>query len=83
MINYDNLPEFPGFTVYDRETGEPITDVNLPIEEEIHYSDWLPLGQKVFIAVPYPESGSVPNEILTIPRDSTHIIQIGTEMYKW
>ena len=31
MIDFDKLPEFEGFTVYDRESGEPVKPTDIKI----------------------------------------------------
>ncbi len=83
MADPTTLPEFPGFTIYDAESGEPISDT-LEFEDEIHYTDWLTTGRTAFLAVPYPEKVNIPYETLAIPKDGKHIIQMGDgRMYRW
>ena len=85
MIDYDNLPEFPGFTVYDRETGEPgkPTDIKISngetlfdIEDKFGFDEYGNFGI-ISIDAEQWRTG------LVDVNKGKYIIQIGTEMYKW
>lgn len=68
MIDLDKLPEFTGFTVYDRETGEPV----LPHYDEAQYV--LSQNGNLYEAICATEG------ILK----GKYIIQLGNgEYYKW
>lgn len=70
MIDASKLPEFPGFSVYDAETGEPIYDAIYATD--VNGEDQL---YRNYIAM---ECG---NEV---PRAGSYIIQMGTgEYYRW
>lgn len=79
MINFDKLPEFRGFTVYDAKTGDPLTDIpNIPeFKTEAVYGD-LFLTEEGDLVV----DGVCGGEMFSLPKGK-YIIQIGTEMYKW
>ena len=68
MIDFDKLPEFTGFTVYERETGEPV----LPQYDEAQYV--LSQNGNLYEAICAIEG---------IPKGK-YIIQLGNgEYYKW
>ena len=85
MIDFDKLPEFTGFTVYDRETGEPVKPTDIKISN----------GETLFDIEDkfgFDEDGNfgiIPIDAeqwrtgLVDVNKGKYIIQIGTEMYKW
>ena len=85
MIDYDKLPEFAGFTVYDRENGEPVKPTDIKISN----------GETLFDIEDkfgFDEDGNfgiIPIDAeqwrtgLVDVNKGKYIIQIGTEMYKW
>ena len=85
MIDYDKLPEFEGFTVYDRESGEPVKPTDIKISN----------GETLFDIEDkfgFDEDGNfgiIPIDAeqwrtgLVDVNKGKYIIQIGTEMYKW
>ncbi len=77
MIDLKKLPEFPGFTVYDAETGDPIdAEKELPNEA---ITGCLFLGEDGELLV----DGICGSEMMALPKGK-YIIQLGTgEMYRW
>lgn len=85
MIDFDKLPEFTGFTVYDRESGEPVKPTDIKISN----------GETLFDIEDkfgFDEDGNfgiIPIDAeqwrtgLVDVNKGKYIIQIGTEMYKW
>lgn len=85
MINYDKLPEFGGFAVYDRESGEPVKPTDIKISN----------GETLFDIEDkfgFDEDGNfgiIPIDAeqwrtgLVDVNKGKYIIQIGTERYKW
>ena len=85
MIDYNKLPEFEGFTVYDRENGEPVKPTDIKISN----------GETLFDIEDkfgFDEDGNfgiIPIDAeqwrtgLVDVNKGKYIIQIGTEMYKW
>ena len=85
MIDYDKLPEFEGFTVYDRESGEPVKPTDIKISN----------GETLFDIEDkfgFDEDGNfgiIPIDAeqwragLVDVNKGKYIIQIGTERYKW
>ena len=85
MIDFDNLPEFTGFTVYDKESGEPVKPTDIKISN----------GETLFDIEDkfgFDEDGNfgiIPIDAeqwrtgLVDVNKGKYIIQIGTEMYKW
>lgn len=70
MIDYDKLPEFGGFTVYDRKTGEPA----LPQYDNDKVQYVLSQNGNLYEAICAIEG---------IPKGK-YIIQLGNgEWYKW
>lgn len=91
MIDFDKLPEFTGFTVYDRETGEPVEPHD---GMSIYYGDVLlkvPISHsspKMVFAL--DEDGALcitPKEqayqAYRVSKESKYIIQINGEYYRW
>lgn len=92
MIDFDKLPEFEGFTVYDRETGEPVEPHDgmsiycgdLLLKDPISYS-----SSKMVFAL--DEDGALcitPKEqayqAYRVSKEGKYIIQLGNgEYYKW
>lgn len=87
MINFDKLTEFEGFTVYDRESGEPVkpTDIKLPNGNTL-----FDIGDKFG----FDEDGTfgiIPlnaedwrTGMIDIKKEGKYIIQLGNgEYYKW
>lgn len=85
MIDFDKLPEFTGFTVYDRESGEPVKPTDIKISN----------GETLFDIEDkfgFDEDGNfgiIPIDAeqwrtgLVDVNKGKYIIQIGTERYKW
>ncbi len=85
MIDFDKLPEFEGFTVYDKESGEPVKPTDIKISN----------GETLFDIEDkfgFDEDGNfgiIPIDAeqwrtgLVDVKKGKYIIQIGTEMYKW
>ena len=85
MIDFDKLPEFEGFTVYDRESGEPVKPTDIKISN----------GETLFDIEDkfgFDEDGNfgiIPIDAeqwrtgLVDVNKGKYIIQIGTERYKW
>lgn len=85
MIDFDKLPEFEGFTVYDRESGEPVkpTDIKISngetlfdIEDKFGFDEDGNFGIIIIDAEQWRTG-------LVDVNKGKYIIQIGTEMYKW
>ena len=85
MINFDKLPEFEGFTVYDRESGEPVKPTDIKISN----------GETLFDIEDkfgFDEDGNfgiIPIDAeqwrtgLVDVKKGKYIIQINGEYYKW
>jgi hypothetical protein len=72
MIDFDKLPEFEGFTVYDKDTGDPI------------YPDEKVNGTETIMHV-LAEDGTlyIANCAYGGLQKGKYIIQINGEYYKW
>lgn len=81
MIDVNKLPEFPGFTVYDAKTGEPLTAKD--IDPNLSKNDWLVADEEGLLIIPYyPEKYN--SSCFEVPRRGEYIVQMGTgEMYRW
>lgn len=81
MIDVNKLPEFPGFTVYDAETGQRITAKD--IDDHFNKNDWLVVDEEGLLIIPYhPEEYGT--SCFEIPKKGKYIIQLGTgECYRW
>lgn len=85
MIDFDKLPEFEGFTVYDRESGEPVKPTDIKISN----------GETLFDIEDkfgFDEDGNfgiIPIDAeqwrtgLVDVKKGKYIIQINGEYYKW
>lgn len=85
MIDFDKLPEFTGFTVYDRESGEPVKPTDIKISN----------GETLFDIEDkfgFDEDGNfgiIPIDAeqwrtgLVDVKKGKYIIQINGEYYKW
>lgn len=80
MIDYDNLPEFPGFTVYDKETGDEINHEEIAKELGCHpvLADEMAITEDGFMYF----TDSTGNWY-SVPKDGKYIIQINGEYYRW
>lgn len=86
MIDFDKLPEFEGFTVYDRESGEPVkpTDIKISngetlfdIEDKFGFVE-----DGTFGVIPlYTEEWRT--GMVDVKKEGKYIIQINGEYYKW
>ena len=80
MIDYNNLPEFTGIQVYDRNTGDPVTAKD--IDWRFDKNDWLVADEDGLLIIPYyPEEWNISS--FEVPRRGKYIVQVGTEMYRW
>ena len=86
MIDFDKLPEFEGFTVYDRESGEPVKPTDIKISNGNTLFD---IGDK-FGFDEYGTLGVIPLDAdewrtgLVDVDKGKYIIQLGNgEWYKW
>lgn len=85
MINFDKLQEFTGFTVYDRESGEPVKPTDIKISN----------GETLFDIEDkfgFDEDGNfgiIPIDAeqwrtgLVDVKKGKYIIQINGEYYRW
>lgn len=85
MIDFDKLPEFEGFTVYDRESGEPVKPTDIKISN----------GETLFDIEDkfgFDEDGNfgiIPIDAeqwrtgLVDEKKGKYIIQINGEYYRW
>ena len=73
MIDFDKLPEFEGFTVYDKESGDPLQP-DEKIEGIPTVMHVLAEDGTLYIAICNPDG---------LPKNK-YIIQLGNgECYKW
>ena len=85
MIDFDNLPEFTGFTVYDRESGEPVK----PTDIKISNGETLFDIEDKFGFVEDGNFGIIPIDAeqwrtgLVDVKKGKYIIQINGENYRW
>lgn len=85
MIDFDKLPEFTGFTVYDRESGEPVK----PTDIKISNGETLFDIEDKFGFDEYGNFGIIPIDAeqwrtgLVDVKKGKYIIQINGEYYKW
>lgn len=90
MIDINTLPEFPGFTVYDAETGEPVKQINIGItHNDIDDAFMLAQDGKVFEIddgwwARNEDGKCLAREVCETPHRNKYIIQLGTgECYRW
>ncbi len=80
MAIFDDLPEFPGIEVYDRETGEPLTAKD--IFPSCNYNDWLVSDTEGLLILPYyPEYTD--HSCYEIPQNDKYIVRVGNVVYRW
>lgn len=90
MIDVNKLPEFPGFTVYDAETGKPVKQINKGYRFNDAYDAFM-LSQdgKIFEIEDgwwgaNEDGRCLCREVCETPHSNKYIIQMGTgEYYKW
>lgn len=87
MIDFDKLPEFPGFTVYDRETGEPVkpTDIKLSNGMTLFcYGDKFGFDEDGTLGVIPLDAEGWRTGLVDVKKEGKYIIQLGNgEYYKW
>lgn len=79
MIDVNNLPEFPGFTVYDAETGEQVG-----VHNGYKYMNFAITEKAEIMLHERARNGNLKNCIALPKNDIKYIIQLGNgECYKW
>lgn len=80
MIDFNKLPEFTGFTVYDRYTGDEIDRKEVAKKVGCHpvLADEMAITEDGFLYF----TDSTGNWY-SVPKEGKYIIQIGTDMYRW
>lgn len=80
MIDFDNLPEFEGFTVYDRYTGDEIDREEVAKEVGCHpvLADEMAITEDGYLYFTDSTGNWYP-----VPKEGKYIIQISGEYYRW
>ena len=85
MIDFDKLPEFTGFTVYDRESGEPVkpTDIKISNGETLfEIEDKFGFDEEGNFGI-IPIDAEQWRTGLVDVKKGKYIIQINGEHYRW
>lgn len=87
MIDFDKLPEFEGFTVYDRETGEQVkpTDIKLSNGRTLYcFGDKFGFDEDGTFGVIPLDAEDWRTGMIDVKKEGKYIIQLGNgEYYKW
>ena len=86
MIDFDKLPEFPGFTVYRVDDGEPIkpTDIKLSNGTTLYcYGDKFGFDEDGEFGVIPLDAEQWRTGLVDVKKEGKYIIQVNGEYYKW